>query len=360
MGRGGAEMLLPETLRIHNKDNFEFHYIYFLPWKDDLVPAITSQGGKVTCIPAKNNIQLLLSYPRVVSYCKQQKINSIHSHLPWAGFMSRLVFKKMKTPLFYTEHNLQERYHPITKKLNKWTYNWQSLGIGVSEDVVASITKNIHPKSKVITISNGVNTDTFRTNVEEGVKIREQYGIPADALVVGLTAVFRFQKRIDIWLKVLQDCIEKNENIYGIIVGAGPLENEIKAKHKQLGLGERVFFTGLQTDVKPFYSAMDVFMMTSSFEGLPIALLEAMSMECAIVTTGAGGIKEVIRNEEDGYIVDVDHWGKLGGYILDFQKEPEKRSHFAQKARKRVETNFSLQQMVQQLEALYIQYAHAD
>ena len=62
---------------------------------------------------------------------------------------------------------------------------------------------------------------------------------------------------------------------------------------------------GLQTDVKPWLTIMDVFMMTSQFEGLPIALLEAMSMECAILTTDAGGIKQVIRNDEMGLMVKL-------------------------------------------------------
>jgi len=360
LGRGGAEMLLPETLKVHNKHAFEFHYIYFLPWKDDLVSRIQEEGGRVTCIPAKNNIQLLLNYPKVISYCKEQNIDIMHSHLPWAGFVSRLVFKKLKIPLFYTEHNLQERYHPITKLLNKWTYNWQSLGIGVSEDVALSIKKNINPTSKVITILNGVNTNTFQPHLEDRKRIRDQYNIPEDAIVVGLTAVFRFQKRIDIWLEVISHSIKKNKKIYGLIVGTGPLEEEIKEVYEQLQLKNRVFFAGLQTNVKPFYAAMDVFMMTSSFEGLPIALLEAMSMECAIATTDAGGIKEAIRHKKDGYVVEVNQWEKLSNYILDFQESPKKRSNYAKKARQRVESSFSLQQMIQKLERLYIQYTHAN
>ena len=355
LGRGGAEMLLPETLKEHNKDKFEFHYIYFLPWKNQMVEAIEKSGGKVTCFTAKNNIQLLLQFSKIIKYCKENKIQIIHAHLPWAGFVSRLVHMITKIPVFYTEHNLQERYHFITKKLNKWTFNFQTFGIGVSDDVTQSIKKNINPKITVNTILNGVNTISFqRNNSQSKNKIREQFGLPEDAFVIGTVAVFRFQKRLDLWLEILAESINLNPKIYGIIVGAGPLESLLHQKHVALGLEGKVFFAGLQTNVKPFYEAMDVFMMSSSFEGLPIALLEAMSMSCAIVSTNAGGIKEVLRHGEDGLIEVVDDWKKLPNSILLLVDDNEKLNYFQNNARDRVVTSFSIKTMVAQLEKLYL------
>lgn len=355
LGRGGAEMLLPETLKEHNKDKFEFHYIYFLPWKNQMVEAIEKSGGKVTCFTAKNNIQLLLQFSKIIKYCKENKIQIIHAHLPWAGFVSRLVHMITKIPVFYTEHNLQERYHFITKKLNKWTFNFQTFGIGVSDDVTQSIKKNINPKITVNTILNGVNTISFqRNNSQSRNKIREQFGLPEDAFVIGTVAVFRFQKRLDLWLEILAESINLNPKIYGIIVGAGPLESLLHQKHVALGLEGKVFFAGLQTNVKPFYEAMDVFMMSSSFEGLPIALLEAMSMSCAIVSTNAGGIKEVLRHGEDGLIEVVDDWKKLPNSILLLVDDNEKLNYFQNNARDRVVTSFSIKTMVAQLEKLYL------
>src|SRR5882762_8944266 len=89
LGRGGAEMLLPETLKLHDKTQFEFHYIYFLPWKNQMVESIQEQGGKVTCVPANNNLQLILKARQVARYVKENKIQLIHGHLPWAGILAR-------------------------------------------------------------------------------------------------------------------------------------------------------------------------------------------------------------------------------------------------------------------------------
>ena len=355
LGRGGAEMLLPETLKEHNQDRFEFHYIYFLPWKNQMVEAIETAGGKTSCFSAKNNIQVILQYSNIIDYCKKHQIQIIHAHLPWAGFVCRIVHYKTDIPVIYTEHNLQERYHFITKLINKWSFNFQTIAIGVSEDVTQSILQNVNPKIPYKTILNGVNIESFQRNDSEHRSvIRRQYGIPDEALLVGTVAVFRFQKRLDKWLEIIRDAIEVNPNIYGIIVGAGPLEQEIFAKHKELNLKGKVFFTGLQTNIKPYYQAIDVFMMSSSFEGLPIALLEAMSMGCAIVSTNAGGIKEVIQYKENGIMVEVDDWKNLSSSLLTLVENPSQLAYFQMESRKRVAANFSIKAMVTELETLYI------
>jgi glycosyltransferase involved in cell wall biosynthesis len=249
---------------------------------------------------------------------------------------------------------MQERYHIITKKINQFTFNYQSLALGVSEDVTNSINKNINPKIPVKTLLNGANTDSFRRNPDLGIKTKLELGIPENALVIGNVAVFRFQKRIVEWLQVFKEIETKNPNVYGIIVGAGPLEEEIKAELIKLKLEKKVFFPGLQTDVKPYFSAMDIFMMSSSFEGLPIALLEAMSMECAIVSTNAGGIKEVIRDKQDGLTCKVEEWIKLSDLCQVLIDDPVKLNNFKKAARERAVNSFSLKRMVDSLEEIYL------
>lgn len=355
LGRGGAEMLLPETLQLHDREKFEFHYIYFLPWKDQMVSRIQEEGGKVTCFQAKDNIRLILQYKKVIQYCRENEIELIHCHLPWAGFLGRLVHQKTGIPVLYTEHNMQERYHTITKTINKITFNSQNLAFGVSDDVTDSIRKNIHPRIPVETVLNGVNTESF---VRKGnSETRKEFDIPEDAIVIGNVAVFRFQKRLVEWLQVFDEIQKRNSEVYGIIVGAGPLEDEIKTELKRLKLEKKVFFPGLQTEVRPYFEAMDIFMMSSQFEGLPIALLEAMSMECAVVATDAGGIKEVIRNEKDGLTCQVENWQKLADLCEVLIKERDQLERYKSAARKRVVESFSLKKMVQELEGYYEMYA---
>ncbi len=356
LGRGGAETLLPETLNLHDNIRFEFHYIYFLPWKDQMVDAIEEQGGKVSCFTASNNLKLLQQYQNVISYCKLNKINLIHCHLPWSGFLGRIIYAKIKIPVIYTEHNIQERYHILTKLLNKSTFNSQSIALGVSKDVSRSIKQHINPKIPVQTLLNGVNTDKFTRNSLKGQNIRDQYNIPEEAVVIGNIAVFREQKCIPDWLHAFKRIRDINKNFYGLLVGAGPLETEIKKLVKELKLEKNVILTGLQTDTVSYFSAMDIFMMSSAFEGLPIALLEAMSMQCAVISTRAGGVVEVVRDSQDGLLCEIGDTQKMADLAAVLLNDKDKRVAFQNAARTRVVNSFSLTNMVSELEKVYTKY----
>lgn len=394
LGRGGAEMLLPETLKLHNQAQFEFHYIYFLPWKDQMVSALEEAGAKVTCLPAKNNMQLMRQIDKVDRYIKKHEIDLVHAHLPWAGFLARFLHKNNPVPLIYTEHNKQERYHKATFWMNKFTFNWQSKAIAVSSDVEISIQEHLKPKIEVQTVLNGVNTDffqrqtldetaaavealadessaiTFRSNSAEAAELPFDNGKEVlqelirqkkdnhDLQIVGAIAVFRFQKRLVEWIKVFDAAAKENPNLRGVIVGNGPFAAELLALRTELGLEKQLFLPGLQTNTKDWFSMMDVFMMSSEFEGLPIALLEAMSMECAIVATDAGGVKEVIEEGESGLMVGVHEWDRLAEK-LEQLRDKELRNSLAKGARARVVDAFSLKRMVSELEEIYLATAKA-
>jgi glycosyltransferase involved in cell wall biosynthesis len=354
LGRGGAEMLLPETLRLHDQQAFEFHYIYFLPWKNQMVTAIQECGGVVTCISASNNVQLVLKAGKVADYVRKHQIDLVHAHLPWAGVVARMVGRITAVPVIYTEHNKQERYHKLTRWMNLATMNWLTRAIAVSGDVEASIRK--HKKDlrvRVQTVLNGVNMQRFAPAFPGAAAVKSSLGIPAQAAVVGTVAVFRFQKRLDVWMDVAAAILEQQPDVHFVIVGDGPFKEMLTAKRKALSLENRIHFAGLQEEVRPYLSAFDIYMMSSVFEGLPIALLEAMSSGCAVVSTNAGGIREVVRNEVDGLVCDVDDFGKLPDMAISVLRDKVKREGLAVNARKRVAESFSMDKMVKDLESIY-------
>ncbi len=359
LGRGGAEMLLPESIKLHSSQNFSFHVIYFLPWKDQMAEAIKQAGASVHCFPANNNLQLLAQAQKVIEYCKAHKIQLIHAHLPWAGFLARYIHWKTDIPVIYTEHNKQERYHRLTYWINRLSFSSQSAAIAVSKDVEASIHNHIQTKIPITTILNGVNTEFYQKQIDfiRAQFLREQGASSwnlkgEDTLIIGTVAVFRFQKRLVEWLQVLAKARESNPNIYGIMVGAGPLEASIKAERKRLGLEPYVLMPGLQTNTRAWYQTMDVFMMTSSFEGLPIALLEAMSMALPVLATRAGGIPEVVEDGRSGYLSGVGNWKELA-VLMQKLTQKETRDQIGNASRSAVMKRFSMQQMVAQLESMY-------
>jgi L-malate glycosyltransferase len=353
LGRGGAEVLLAEGLAVADRERFEYSYGYFLPWKQAVVHVLERQGASVVCFDAPSGARILLSARQVARHLRRERIDLVHAHLPVAGAVARIAGRMAGVPVVYTEHNLQSRYHRWTRRVNRLTWNWQAYAIAVSAEVEASIRKCSGERVPVQTVLNGVNTDTYcRTKADGGVA-REQWGIPANAPVVGTVAVFRPQKRLQDWLRVAKQVHAARPDVHFLLVGDGVERPRLEELARQLGLAGVVHFAGLQEEARPYFAAMDVYLMTSEFEGLPVALLEAMSMQVAPVVTAVGGIPEAVVSGENGYVREVGALERLTGDVLSLLAEPVRLREMAAAARQTVERRFSMTRMQRMLESIY-------
>lgn len=334
---------------------FEFGYGYFLPERTAMVPALEEQGVEVVCFDAKNNMYILSAARRVAAFLKGWEADLVHCHLPIAGVVGRLAGKMCGIPVIYTEHNRMERYHPLTRRLNLMTWRWQNRVIAVSAEVASSIKTHVRLPLPVDIVLNGVDVRHFAGERIDGSQVRRNLGIPADAPVVGTVAVFRPQKALDDWLEAACQIHDRFPEVHFLLVGDGPLRMELTDQSRSIGLAEVVHFTGLQTDVRPHLAAMDVFMLSSIFEGLPVALLEAMAMRCAVVATAVGGIPEVVQHGENGSLVEPRKPTALADSVIELLASQERARRFGEKARHTIAEGFSLQRMTREIEAIYLE-----
>jgi glycosyltransferase involved in cell wall biosynthesis len=193
----------------------------------------------------------------------------------------------------------------------------------------------------------------FERDTAGGIEIRTLYNIPANATVIGFVAVFREQKQLPVWLRVAAEILKSHANTYFLLVGAGPLSDEIEELRDALGLSDRLVLPGLKENVKQHLSAMDIFFISSKFEGLPLALLEAMACECAIVATKVGGVPEVIQQGISGLLVSDQSQQAMVEALRYYLDSKDEISTHGIAARKRVEEAFSIQRMVKELEGIY-------
>lgn len=361
LGRGGAETLLSETLRVHDRSEFAFEYAYFVSYKGQLAEDLREQGVEVSCLNADSAPAILAKLPALARLVQEKNINLIHCHLPISAAAGRLVGKYLGVPVVYTEHNKQERYHPATRRLNLATMGLNAEVLTVSEDVRQSLLAHWSgDQRRVSVLINGVNTSRYNPAQYDQRNCREELGLPAEAPIVGTVCVFRTQKRLECWLDLAARTLKEIPDAYFVVIGDGPTEEQVKARAKALGLLDRIRFPGRLDEVRQWLAAMDVYLMTSEFEGLPIALLEAMSMELPIVTTSAGGIAEAVTDGTEGFVVPVEDWENLLPPLVKLLRDADLRQKTGKAARERVIRDFSIERMARELEAVYRRVSAAD
>lgn len=355
LGLGGAENLLVEIARSRKDCSVEYEYAYCLRGRDHLAKPIRELGSQVHCLGSSGRLGVVTSWRAVARLAKDRDIDLIHAHLPLSGVAARAAGRMARLPVVYTEHNMQERYHSITRALNALTWPLLSQVIAVSSEVKDSIIRAGLSQVPIGVIHNGVPVSRLRQECRARKRIRSELGIPAEAPLVGQVAVFRVQKRLDLWIEAASVISKRVPDAHFILVGDGPERRNVEAciaRTKRID-PRRFHLPGLQSEASQFLSAMDVLLISSDFEGLPLVLLEAMAMDTPVVSTDVGGISEALTHESNGILVPRGDIEKMATAVVRVLSNPAKAEQYASNARQTVEEAFSAERMLSRVEDIY-------
>lgn len=345
--------MLSEGYAARDSSRFVYGYGYFVPEKGALAGDLRHMGADVQLFAARSAAGIVARVPKIARFLKSWRADVIHCHLPLAGLAGRLAARLTGVPVVYTEHNYLERYHPWSRRANLATWRLQDFVVAVSEEVADSIRRHAGTVRPVRVVRNGVSLDRFTPDLGLRRQIRNELGIPSSSPVVGTVAVFRPQKCLDLWLQTARTVADEHPDTHFLIVGDGPLRGRLHTRSEELGLGDKVHWAGLQNEVKPFLSAMDVYLMSSSHEGMPVALLEAAASALPVVSTAVGGVPEVVVSGETGFLVPPEAGANLAPNVLRLLRDEELRRRFGRLGRERVRDHFSMDRMVGILESIY-------
>lgn len=183
--------------------------------------------------------------------------------------------------------------------------------------------------------------------------LRQSLKIPERVKIIGNIARFEARKGHHWLIEAISILAKKISNFHVVLVGEGPAKKEIEAQVKALDLEKIVTFTGYRPDTCEITQIFDIFVYPSILEGLPISILEAMSLKKPIVATPADGISEAITSGKTGLLVPPQNPSALAQAIERFLVNPELAKAMGKAAFARYEANYTLEQMIKQNEILY-------
>jgi len=222
--------------------------------------------------------------------------------------------------------------------------------ICVSNTIRNSLIKGYRiPADKILTIHNGVSLPELGLHKNNSAAIRSRLGLSPGEFLLVCIARLSEQKRIDLLLLALAQLLHDGVSCKCVIVGDGPLREELAERHVSLGLTGHVIFEGFQEDTRQYLEAGTAFVLTSDREGLPLALLEAMACGLPCIVTGVGGNAEVITDRVHGLVVPAGSVSDIAAAILFMKSHPSERAEMARMARLRVQQEFDLEKCMAEL-----------
>lgn len=194
----------------------------------------------------------------------------------------------------------------------------------------------------------------IQENVED-VNLRSLFDLPKDSMVMVGAGRIVHQKGFDLLVKTAKLAKDKNLNWRFIVIGKGQLEEELKQLSKKLEVEDYIKFVGFRNDVFPIMKAADLFVLSSRSESMTHVLREAMSVKTACVATDVHGISELIEHGKSGFIVKPESEHELFNGIKHVLDNPELKQEIEENSIKRIKDAFTMQRMVDEIEALIIQ-----
>lgn len=224
--------------------------------------------------------------------------------------------------------------------------------IAISEGIVEVLLAEGLPAAKLRCVRDAVDPRPYRQSCDRA-GFRAEFGLPEPCRVIGIVAQLIARKGHATLLEALPGLVSGFPDLNVIFFGKGPLEGELRAAASLLGVAGRVRFAGFRTDLPRILGCLDLVVHPAFREGLGVSLLQASSAGVPIVACRAGGIPEAVRDGVNGLLVAPGDAAALGAAVARLLRDPVLARRMGQAGRQLVETEFSVDRMVDGNLAVY-------
>ena len=346
-------------------------------YPDEIADKLQQQGYIVHPIPIDRKISPwgnLQTIIKLTQLMRSQKYDLVHVHTPIAAFLGRVAAKLAGIKrIVYTSHGLpfhdqsSPKEYFLYSTVEKFAGKLTDLIISQNyEDIKTCIRLGIAPEERLGYLGNGVDIDRFNRNRLDSLQqqqLRKSLKIADDTeLLVGIVGRLTRKKGSEYLIEATAKLVSQFPKLQILIVGGElktdpePYYFQLLEKIKQLGIGDRIIFTGDRSDIPEILGLLDIFCLpTFTHEGLPRSIVEAMAMALPVVTTDIRGCREVVLPERTGFIVPPHDSESLATALAKLLASKELRKKFGTAGRERIEAEYDEDIVFERLSKFYQQ-----
>ncbi|MFH1507513.1 MAG: glycosyltransferase family 4 protein [Candidatus Omnitrophota bacterium] len=361
---GGAQKQLLSLISGISKDEFE---IFLFTCRHGLLvnDALKSVGRnnfwrslflEREINPFKDFIALLEIY----CFIKAKRIEIVHTHSSKAGVLGRLAARLARvSKVVHTVHGWSfNNYQPY---LVRWMFlmlekicekHTDKIIVVSNFDRIKGLSLGIGNYDKYTLINYGIDFTEFKARQRDTSLIKD-LGIKENELIVGMIACFKSQKAPLDFIKLAFRVNKVFPDAKFILIGDGILRKRIERFISELNLSQRVILTGWQKDIPSLLSIMDVFVLTSLWEGMPIAVIEAMALARPVLATDTGGVSEVLVDNQTGFLASLFDIAKMSDKLIYLLNNPQLRECMGKKAQISLDERYHVGSMIGKTLYLY-------
>ena len=320
------------------------------------VPALRGAGYRIETLTIARGLNPWLhvvSLARLIALMRREKFDVLHAHTPVAALLGRFAARVAGVPfVVYTAHGFyfHDRMRPLPRAIFTFL-EWLGgrctdlMFTQSAEDAQTAIDAGLMPAARVLAIGNGVDARRFGASIDGAhddtrARVRAEFGIPADAVVVGMIGRLVAEKGYSEFFAAAASAALQCQQLYFIAVGerlesdhAGAIDADLQ--RARATLGTRLIVTGLRADIPELLSAMDIFTLPSYREGMPRTIIEAMMMARPVVATNIRGSREEVVDGHTGLLVPVRDAAALAAALLRLARAPGERARMGVAGRAR-------------------------
>lgn len=350
---GGAERQLVNYLLAADRCGFR-HTVLCLESPGELADTVREAGIDVVHLPVRTR-GLVGSVRRYARWLVANDVAVLHAHMHHAALFSRLGALWAGVPvLMTTEHGKELWKGPVRLAADHLLSRFTARHLCVSEENVRLRRRRERVDAgKLMVVPNGVPIPDLAFRGSAGERIRREFGLQPGDPVVGSVGRFIEAKGYEHMVAAVALLKREQPRVRWLAVGDGELRQSVKATAEAAGVGDCVIWAGRRGDVNDLIAAMDVWVMSSIREGLPVALLEAMACGAPIVATRVGGIPEAARDGQEAVLVPSGDAAALATAIGSLLADRERAALLGRAARERAVTGYSIDAVARQIEAVY-------